>query len=119
MRRLSLLVLSVAPLITSAQSPPASPAVRASLQAFVDSGDISGGVAVVGRADRLLAFEAVGQADLAAKTPMAKDTMFRIASMTKPVTAIGILMLADEGRLSINHTVERYLPEFKNQMLVS
>jgi CubicO group peptidase (beta-lactamase class C family) len=50
---------------------------------------------------------------------MTKETLFRIASMTKPITAIGIMMLSDEGRLSVNHPVEQYLPEFKNQMLVA
>jgi CubicO group peptidase (beta-lactamase class C family) len=93
--------------------------IRASLQKYVDSGDISGAVAVVGQADRLVACEAIGQADLAAKTPMAADALFRIASMTKPITAIGIMMLADEGRLNVNDKVEKYLPEFKNQMLVA
>jgi CubicO group peptidase (beta-lactamase class C family) len=50
---------------------------------------------------------------------MPKDALFRIASMTKPVTAIGIMILADEGKLSVDDPVEKHLPEFKGQMLVS
>src|SRR5262245_12755897 len=119
MRCLSLLAVVLAPCISPAQSPAPSPAVRASLQKFVDSGDIAGGVAVVGRADAVLAHEAVGKADLATDTPMASDAVFRIASMTKPITAIGIMMLADEGRLRVTDKVEQHLPEFKNQMLVA
>src|SRR5262245_18756418 len=109
MRCLPYFVLAFFLPTAAAQSPAESTAVRASLQKFVDSGDISGGVAVVGRADAILAYEAVGLADLAAKTPMARDTLFRIASMTKPVTAIGIMMLVDEGRVSLDQPVEKYL----------
>ncbi len=119
MRRYSLLVFVLVPVISFGQAPPASPAVRASMQKFIDSGDLSGAVAVVGRADGIVAYEAVGMADIASKTTMANDTLFRIASMTKPITAIGIMMLADEGRLQLNDKVEKHLPEFKNQMLVA
>ena len=50
---------------------------------------------------------------------MTKDTLFRIASMTKPITAIGIMILADEGKLSPDDDVAKHLPEFKGQMLVA
>jgi CubicO group peptidase (beta-lactamase class C family) len=53
-------------------------------------------------------------ADIEAAHPMRKDTIFQIMSMTKPVTAIGIMMLAEEGKLALRDPVERYLPEFKN-----
>jgi CubicO group peptidase (beta-lactamase class C family) len=119
MRYFALFVLAVVPAPAHGQTSPASPVVRESLQKFVASGDIAGGVAVVGRADAVLAHEAVGKADLAADTPMAPDALFRIASMTKPITAIGIMMLADEGRLRITDPVEMHLPEFKKQMLVA
>ena len=82
MRCNSLLALVFFPAITFAQAPPASPAIRASLQPFVDAGDLSGAVAVVGRADGVLAYEALGQADLAAKTPMANDSLSRRLSVT-------------------------------------
>jgi CubicO group peptidase (beta-lactamase class C family) len=93
-------------------------AIPPAMQKFVDAGDISGAVTVVGRRDGVVAFDAVGQRDLAAKAPMTKDTLFRIASMTKPVTAIGIMILADEGKLSPDDNVAKYLPEFTDQMLL-
>ena len=92
-------------------------AIPAAMQAFVDSDDISGAVTVVGRKDGIVAFDAVGQRDIAAKAPMTKDTMFRIASMTKPITAIGIMILVDEGKLSPDDDVAKHLPEFTGQLL--
>jgi CubicO group peptidase (beta-lactamase class C family) len=93
--------------------------VRSRMQAFVDQGEIAGAVTVVGRKDGVLSLEAVGYQDLDAKRPMPKDALFRIASMTKPVTAIGVMILAEEGKLAIEDPVEKYLPEFKGQMLVA
>ena len=93
--------------------------VRNCMQQFVDQGELAGAVAVVGRHDRILSYEAVGVRNLDTRHPMTKDTLFRIASMTKPVTAIGIMMLVDEGRLSIDDEVEKHLPEFRGQMLVA
>src|SRR4051794_5096318 len=118
-RSLFAAVWVLVPVAVQAQAPPPNPAVRESLQRFVDSKDIAGGVGVVGRSDGLVAVEAVGLADLAANAPMTPDALFRIASMTKPVTAIGVMMLADEGRLRGTDPVEQHLPEFKNQMLVA
>jgi CubicO group peptidase (beta-lactamase class C family) len=96
-----------------------SAAVRARMQAFVDQGEIAGAVAVIGRSDGVLSHEAVGHQFLETRTPMAKDALFRIASMTKPVTAIGIMILADEGKLSVEDPVEKHLPEFRGQMLIA
>lgn len=93
--------------------------VHAGMQAFVDRGDIAGAVTVVGRHDAVLSIDAVGQADIENHRPMTTDILFRIASMTKPVTAIGIMMLVDEGKLSIEDPVEKHLPEFRGQMLVA
>ena len=50
---------------------------------------------------------------------MRSDTLFRIASMTKPITAIGIMILVDEGKLAVDDPVEKHLPEFRGQMLVA
>ncbi len=92
--------------------------IPAAMRAFVDRGDISGAVTVVGRADGILCYDAVGLRDLKSDTPMTEDTLFRIASMTKPITSLGIMILAEEGKLSIDDAVEKHLPEFKGQMLV-
>src|SRR5262249_54681745 len=93
--------------------------IRAAMQAFVDQQDIAGAVTVVGRQGGILSHEAVGSRDLEKKQPMAKDTLFRIASMTKPITAIGIMILVDEGKLSVEDPAEKHLPEFRGQMLVA
>lgn len=91
--------------------------VPAAMQKFVDSGDLAGAVTLVGRRDAVLALDAVGKADLAANAPMTKDTVFRIASMTKPITALGIMMLMDEGKLNPDDDVAKHLPEFTGQRL--
>ena len=88
------------------------------MQGFVDRGEIAGAVTLVGRGDRVAGVEAVGYQDLDKKIPMRPDSLFRIASMTKPVTAVGIMILADEGKLSVEDPVEKHLPEFRDQPLV-
>jgi CubicO group peptidase (beta-lactamase class C family) len=93
--------------------------IPARMQRFVDGGQIAGAVTVVGRHDRVLSCEAVGLRDIEARQPMTKDTLFRIASMTKPITATGIMVLADEGKLALDDPVEKHLPEFRGLMLAS
>lgn len=93
--------------------------VRDCMQQFVEQGQLAGAVAVVGQHDGILCYETVGVRDLDTGQPMTEDTLFRIASMTKPVTAIGLMMLVDEGRLSVDDEVEKHLPEFRGQMLVA
>jgi CubicO group peptidase (beta-lactamase class C family) len=106
-------------------APPAVPnpekldAIPARMQKFVDAGDLAGAVCVVGRKDGIVHESAVGFRDLATKDHAKNDTLFRIASMTKPITAIGIMILADEGKLNPEDNVAKYLPEFTNQMLVA
>lgn len=91
---------------------------RAALQAFVDDGSLSGAVAVVYQNGKVLSFDATGYRDLESKDPMRADSLFWIASMTKPITAMAVMMLQDEGKLHIDDPVAKHLPEFKNQMLV-
>ena len=76
------------------------PAVLApALQKFVDDNTISGAVLMVTSPDKVLALETVGVRDLADKDPMKEDAMFWIASMTKPMTAMAVMMLVEEGKL--------------------
>jgi CubicO group peptidase (beta-lactamase class C family) len=89
------------------------------MQAFVDASEIAGAVTVIGRGNGVISHEAVGFQNLESHTPMAKDALFRIASMTKPVTAIGIMTLVDEGKLNLDDPVEKHLPEFRDQMLAT
>jgi CubicO group peptidase (beta-lactamase class C family) len=82
------------------------------IKSFVDQQTIAGAVTLVAHGSDIVEFDATGMADIEAKHPMQKDTIFQIMSMTKPVTAIGIMMLAEEGKLALRDPVEQYLPEF-------
>jgi CubicO group peptidase (beta-lactamase class C family) len=94
------------------------PSIRDSLAAFVADGSLSGAVAVLAQGDRILSQEVIGYRDLESKAPLQADSLFWIASMTKPITALAVMMLQDEGKLSIADPVAKHLPEFKNQMLL-
>ena len=87
-------------------------------QGYVDRHQTAGTVTLVARKGKILSLEAVGWQDLEGKVPMKPDSIFQIASMTKPVTAMGILMLEEEGKLSIEDPVEKHLPEFRGQQLI-
>lgn len=87
------------------------------MQEFVDQGDLAGAVTLVGRHDGVVSLEAVGYQDLDQKVPMRTDSLFRIASMTKPITAIGIMILSDENKLAVDDPVEKFLPEFREMRL--
>jgi CubicO group peptidase (beta-lactamase class C family) len=96
---------------------PPSP-IAAAMQGFVDKGELAGAVTLVWSGDKLVSHEATGFQDLESKTPMAKDSLFWIASMTKPITAMGVMMLVEEGKLGLDDPVEKHLPEFRGQMLL-
>jgi CubicO group peptidase (beta-lactamase class C family) len=87
------------------------------MQRFVDDHTIAGAVTLIASGDKVLSLEATGSADLKTKKEMKTDSMFWIASMTKPMTAMAVMMLVEEGKLKIEDPVEKYLPEFKGQML--
>ena len=89
-------------------------AVPEKLQQFVNSNEIPGAVALVATKDRVLHLSAVGQSDLASGRKMKTNDIFWIASMSKPVTAVAVAMLADDGKLSFDDPVEKYLPEFRD-----
>lgn len=94
-------------------------ALRQRMQEFVDRGEIAGAVTVVGQRRGIVNLETVGWRDLDERAPMERETLFRIASMTKPITAIGIMMLAEDGKLRIDDPVERHLPEFADPWMVA
>lgn len=93
------------------------PKIAPVLQAFVDSHSLAGAVMLVANKDKVLSLETVGYADVAEKKPMKADSLFWIASMSKPITGTALMLLVDEGKVSIDDPVEKYLPEFKGQML--
>ncbi|MGC9972279.1 MAG: serine hydrolase domain-containing protein [Bryobacteraceae bacterium] len=83
------------------------------LKSFVDQGTLPGAVTLVARHGVVARLDAVGYRNLEEKKPMRTDSIFQIMSMTKPVTAVGIMMLMEEGRLALSDPVEKYLPEFR------
>jgi CubicO group peptidase (beta-lactamase class C family) len=110
------LVAALAPTPTRADGPRPEPAGRiaAALQPFVDDHTLAGAVTLVATRDRVLALEAVGHADIDADRPMRTDSLFWIASQSKPITAAALMMLVDEGKVKVDDPVETYLPEFKD-----
>lgn len=80
----------------------------------VEANELAGAVTLVARKGKVVHFEAHGVMDLETKKPMAKETLFRLASSSKPVTAAAILMLMEEGKLKLTDAVSKYIPEFKN-----
>ncbi|MYJ25123.1 MAG: beta-lactamase family protein, partial [Holophagales bacterium] len=84
------------------------------IQRAIDTKQISGAVSVVARRGRVAHFEARGLKDIEANAPMRKDTIFPIASMTKPVTAVAVLMLVEEGKVRLSDPVSRFISEFRH-----
>jgi CubicO group peptidase (beta-lactamase class C family) len=84
------------------------------IQSHIDARDFSGAVTVIARKGKVVHFESHGMADVEAHKAMTNDTLFRLASMTKPVTAVSILMLVEEGKLVLSDPVSKFVPEYKN-----
>ena len=89
------------------------------LTAAIDRGDVPGAVVLVTGPDRVLYHEAFGKMSTAKALEMKKDTIFNIASMTKAVTSVGVMMLVDEGKLGLDDEVSKYLPQFKAPQVLS
>ncbi len=84
--------------------------LAAAVQPFVDKHTLAGAVMLVADRDKVLSVATVGYADIAAKSMMSADTLFWIASQSKPITAAALMMLMDEGKLALDDPVEKYLP---------
>jgi CubicO group peptidase (beta-lactamase class C family) len=108
----------VAPAAVGLASAPLDEAT-ALLKRFVDERKIAGAVAAVARKGKLVYLEAVGVQDLETRAPMTERSLFRIYSMTKPVTAVAVMMLQEAGRFSLADPVSKYLPEFKDVKVLS
>ena len=108
------------------QSAPAAVGVSAerfqrlhqAMQGFVDRKEVSGIVTLVTRDGRTADMHAVGLQDVDSKTPMRTDTIFRIASMTKPITSVAIMMLYEEGKLLLTDPVSKFIPGFRNMAVL-
>ena len=121
---LFLLVLTTLPGLT-ASSPTAKPEevglsserlqrITQMIERRIAAGDLAGAVTIVARKGKVVHHSAQGVMDLTSKQPMAPTTMFRIASMTKPVVGVSIMMLVEEGKLHLNDPVSRYIPQFRD-----
>ena len=91
---------------------PMLPGVGAAMQTVIDAREVAGAVTAVATKDKIVHLEATGFADVAKQKPMETDAMFWIASTTKPFTGVALLMLQDEGKLSVTDPVAKYIPEF-------
>ena len=93
--------------------------IVAALQPFVDNQALAGAVTLVATKNKILDESTVGFANLTTRKPMQPDHVFWIASMTKPMTGTALMMLVDEGQVNVDDPVEKYLPEFKGQMVIA
>jgi CubicO group peptidase (beta-lactamase class C family) len=93
-------------------------AIHAKMQEFIDARKIAGAITVVGRKDHLASVEVLGMRDVENKKPMELDTVFRIASMSKIVSSVAVMMLEADGKLAAEDPVEKHLPEFRGQKLI-
>ena len=105
-------VIVLSSTLTVLAEDPKLPGVGAAMQGMIDKNEIAGAVTMVVSKTEVRHLETTGFADAAQKRPMTPDTLFWIASMTKPVTGVAVLMLQDEGKLSVSDPVAKHLPEF-------
>jgi CubicO group peptidase (beta-lactamase class C family) len=83
-------------------------------QRYVDEGKLAGIVTVVARHGKVVHYEALGKLNLESGAPMTRDSLFRIYSMSKPITAVAAMMLYEEGKFQLTDPVSKFLPELKN-----
>jgi CubicO group peptidase (beta-lactamase class C family) len=92
--------------------------VAPALQSLIDQGSLSGMVTLVWRKGEVIQVNTLGQRDIAKGLPMARDTLFRIASMTKPVTSVAIMMLVEEGKLSLEDPITKWIAELGGMLVL-
>lgn len=105
--------------VNAQELPGPNEAVAAALQPFIERQELAGAVALVADVKGILSITAVGAADRESGKPMRADSMFWIASQSKPITAAAVMILVDEGRITLDDPVEKYLPEFRGLMVVA
>jgi len=119
MRILAALLLSVTLAQAQSLSPKGATEIDALFQRAVQQGTAPGVVAAIATRNQVLYIKAVGMKDVAGQKPMTGDSIFRIASMTKPVTSAAIMLLQEQGKLRLDDPVSKYLPEFKDREVVA
>jgi len=132
-RILVLSLVALAGFVVSAQQPAAAPAatpasvgisaerldrLHRGMQGFIDRKEAGGIVTLIARDGKTVDVHASGFQDVAAKTPMRTDTLFRIASMTKPITSVALMMLYEEGKLMLTDPVSKFIPSFKSSRVL-
>ncbi|HKZ67550.1 MAG TPA: serine hydrolase domain-containing protein, partial [Chitinophagaceae bacterium] len=88
------------------------------LQEYIDKKWIAGGSAIVARDGKIVYYKALGYDDVQNKTSLKRDAIFRIASQTKAITSVAIMMLYEEGKFLLSDPVSRYIPEYKKQQVL-
>ena len=88
--------------------------VHEAVQRHIDAGSLSGAVTLVARHGKIAHLDAHGLMDVESKKAMPKDGVFRLASMSKPITAVAVMMMVEEGKVRLNDPVSRFIPEFKS-----
>ncbi len=88
------------------------------MRGFVDREDLAGLVSVVARKGKIVHYKALGWQDIESQTPMDEDSLFRIYSMTKPITCAALLMLVEDGKVLLTDPVSKYLPQFKDMQVL-
>jgi methyl acetate hydrolase len=119
MRLLAALLLSVTLAQGQSLSPKGATEIDALFQRALEQGTVPGVVAIVASRNQVLYYKAVGMKDVAGQKPMTMDSIFRIASMTKPVTSAAIMLLQEQGKLRLDDPVSKYLPEFKDREVIA
>lgn len=103
---------------SAAHTPDGFDGIASAIQPYVDRGEIAGAVSLVADKEKVLHLSAVGVSDLATGRKQRTDDIFWVASMTKPIAAVAVALLVDEGKLAWDDPVEKFLPEFRNQWVV-
>ncbi len=88
--------------------------LKSEMQALVDRNQLAGVVTMVAKDGKVVQFEAAGKRDLESGAPIQKDSIFRIYSMTKPITGVAMMILLEEGKWQLNDPVSKHIPEFAN-----
>lgn len=109
----ALILFAVAMMGSLHAASPVMEDVSIRMKKFIEEKEIAGSVTVVTDGDKILSLSADGMADIGEKKPMAEDSLFWIASMSKPITATAVMMMQEEGLLSVDDPVAKYLPEFR------
>lgn len=126
---LAVLMMVLTPLASSKDLPTVRPEIvgmsserlariKPLLQRYVDEGKVAGIQTLIARKGKIVHFEQVGKLDLDTHSALREDSLFRIYSMTKPITTTAAMILYEEGKLQLDDPVEKYLPAFKNKKVL-